>query len=210
MQINVMPWLTIAWALTVGALSEQRRGLAIGALVLSCLPLAWNAHALSQWRGQDSANVAALDLLEREFPPDQTVYVYWGFEYLTAWHFMLWSRDPDMDGAGKLDPAPAKEPRFKWIAINGGAIRYPQWTPERHAQAIKHDIDLALDRGYRVAITDVWAWNVDELAGQLGGLSASARAPAIYTALHDNYEATPVFSTEIAGTYYELRRKSPH
>ncbi|MDB5488943.1 MAG: hypothetical protein JWQ58_2658, partial [Reyranella sp.] len=96
------------------------------------------------------------------------------------------------------------------IAINSGSIRHPEWTPERHAQAIKRDIDLALDRGYRVTIGDMWTWSVDELAGQFGGLSASAHAPAIYAVLHDNYEATPVFSSGIAGTYYEQRRKSPH
>lgn len=209
MQINVMAWLTVAWALLVGALSA-RRGLVIGALVLSCVPLAWNAHALSFWRGQDAANTAALAALKRDFPPDTTVYVYWGFEPITTWHFLLWGHDWDMDGTGALDPAPARQPGFKWIAIDSGAIRHPQWTPEQHAQAIKRDIDLALDRGYRVTINDMWTWSVDELAGQLGGLSASARAPAIYAVLHDNYEATPVLSIGIAGTYYELRRKSPH
>lgn len=209
MQINVMSWLTVAWALLAGAMSA-RRGIVIGAMALSCVPFVWNVHALAQWRGKDSANVATVEALKRQFPPDTTVYVYWGFEYLTAWKFLLWARDPDMDGKGMLEPAPAKEPKFKWISINGGAIRYPEWTPERHAQAIKRDIDLALDRGYRVLITDVWAWSVDELTGQLGGLSAAARAPAIYAALHDNYQAAPVFSSEIAGTYYELRRKSAH
>ena len=209
MQINVMPWLTVAWALLVAALSA-RRHIAIAALVLSCVPLAWNAHALSQWRGQDAAHMAALTALKRDFPPDTTVYVYWGFEPITTWHFLLWGHDWDMDGAGALDPAPAEKPGFKWIAIDSGAIRHSQWTPEQHAQAIKWDIDLALDRGYRVIVSDMWTWSVDELAGQLGSLSASARAPAIYAVLHDNYEASPVFSGGIAGTYYELRRKSPH
>ena len=71
-----------------------------------------------------------------------------------------------------------------------------------------HDIDQALDRGYKVAISDVWNWSPDELAGQLGGLSAANRAAAIHKMLHDNYEAEPAFSDPIAGSYYELRRRT--
>ena len=56
-------------------------------------------------------------------------------------------------------------------------------------------------------VSDVWNWSVDELAGQLGGVAAASRAPAIYKMLHDNFEARQVFSDPTAGTYYELRRR---
>ena len=64
-----------------------------------------------------------------------------------------------------------------------------------------------LDRGYKVAISDVWNWSADELAGQLGALSAANRAAAIHKMLHDNYEAQPAFRDPAAGPYYELRRR---
>jgi hypothetical protein len=210
MQINVMPWLTVAWALLVATLLAWRARLIWPLAVLSIVPLAWNVHALSHWRGGDAAYLAALAELEQKFPPDRTVFVYWGFEYITIWQYMLWSRTPDWDGMATVERAPARDPKFKWISVDTGAIRHPQWTAEQDAATIKHDIDQALDLGYRVAVSDIWSWDLAELAGQLAGVSAAGRAPALYAALHDNYEATLVLSDPVAGKFYELRRKSPH
>ena len=205
MQINVMPWLTVAWGLVLGALLNRSRATTVLLALLSLVPLAWNVGQLARFRGGDSAAVAAVAALEQRFPPASTVFVYWGFEPITMWQYALWSRTWDWDGAVTIAPAPSPDPKFKWIAIDAGAIRHPDWTAEQHAQSIKHDIDQALDRGYRVVVSDVWSWSSDELAGQLGGLSAADRATAIYRMLHDNYEAQPTFSDPVAGPYYELR-----
>jgi hypothetical protein len=94
--------------------------------------------------------------------------------------------------------------------MNTGAMAHPDWSADKHAQTLKHDIDMAFDLGYRVAISSVWKLNVEELAGALGPLSAGKRAPALHAVLHDNYEATPVFSDPFTGEYYELRRKPAH
>jgi hypothetical protein len=210
MQVNVMPWLTVAWALLVAALIAQRARVVWLLALLSIMPLAWNANALSRWRGGDAGYLAALAAIEREFPPDRTVFVYWGYEYITIWQYMLWSRTPDWDGKAVVERAPAKDPKFKWISVDTGAIRHLERTAEQDAATIKHDIDQALDLGYRVAVADIWNWDLAELTGQLAGLSAAARAPAIYAALHDNYEATLVLTDPAVGKYYELRRKSAH
>lgn len=206
MQINVMPWLTVAWALLLAAAWPRRAVLAMLA-ALSLAPLAWNLAALARWRGGDARAVAALGAIEQRFPPDRTVFVYWGFEPITMWQFALWSRTWDWDGHATVEPAPSDEPRFKWIAVDAGAIRHPQWSAAEHAQSIRHDIDLAFDRGYRVVVSDVWTWDAATLAGQLGALSAANRAPAIHTMMHGAYEATPAFSEPFAGTYYELHRR---
>ena len=210
MQINVMPWLTVAWGLLAAALLAVRARPRVLLLfvVLSLVPLVWNGAQLARWRGGDSAAVAALAALEKRFPPDSTVFLYWGFEPITVWQYALWSRTWDWDGTTTVANAPSAEPKFKWIAIDAGAIRHPGWTAEQHAQSIRRDIDQALDRGYRVAVSDVWNWSVDELAGQLGGLAAGNRATAIHKMLHDNFEARPVFSQPTVGTYYDLRRRS--
>ncbi|MDP2332813.1 MAG: hypothetical protein Q8M19_19165 [Reyranella sp.] len=209
MQINVMPWLTVAWGLLAAALlAERGRPRALLFLtVLSLAPLVWNVAQLARWRGGDQAAVAALAAIEKRLPPDSTVFLYWGFEPITMWQYALWSRTWDWDGAATVAPAPSAEPKFKWIAVDAGAIRHPDWTAEQHARSLKGDIDQALDRGYRVAVSDVWGWSVAELAGQLGGLGAAARAPAIHKMLHDNYQARPVFSDPAVGTYYELQRR---
>ena len=207
MQINVMPWLTVAWGLLLGIFATRSRGVAALLALLSLAPFAWNAGQLARFRGGDTAALKAVAALEQRFPPDSTVFVYWGFEPITMWQFALWSRTWDWDGAVTVAPAPSPDPKFKWIAIDAGAIRHPDWTAEQHAASIKHDIDQALDRGYKVAVSDVWTWSAAELAGQLGGLSAANRAAAIHAMLHDNYDAQPVFSDPTAGAYYELRRR---
>jgi hypothetical protein len=207
MQVNVMPWLTVAWGLLLGALLAGSRAVVITLAVLSFAPLAWNVSQLARHRGGDEAALSAIAALEKRFPPQSTVFLYWGFEPITMWQYALWSRTWDWDGTAPVGPAPQADPKFKWIAIDAGAIRHPDWTPERNAQALRRDIDHALDKGYRVIASDVWTWSVDELTGQLGGLSAANRAPAIHAMLHDGYTAREVFSDPLAGTYYELTRR---
>jgi hypothetical protein len=195
-----MPWLAVAWALLLGALLPRSRGVAIALAVASLLPLVWNVGQLARFRGGDDAALKAVAALEQRFPPASTVFLYWGFEPITMWQYALWSRTWDWDGK----PSDAM---FKWIAIDAGAIRHPDWTAAHNAEVLKRDIDHALDRGYRVVVSDVWTWNEAELAGQLGALSAAERAPAIYRMLHDSYRARQVFAEPTAGTFYELRRR---
>lgn len=209
MQINVMPWLTVAWALLVAAWLAKPRALPVLAL-LSILPLVWNVAALAHYRGGDADALKAIAAMEKELPPEKTVFVYWGFEPITMWQYALWSRTWDLDDGSTWEPAPSTKPRFKWIALDGAAIRHPGWTAERHAQSIKRGLDLALDRGYRVVISDAWSWSEAELAKQLGVLSAADHAPSIHRMLHGDYDATPTFRDPAVGTYYELRRKSAH
>ena len=214
MQVNVMPWLTVAWGVLVAALLDDRganrprAGVVATLAVLSLAPLVWNVTQLSHRRGLDTASVTALAALERQFRPDSTVFVYGGFEDSATWQFALWSHTWDWNGSAKVAPAPSADPRFKWIAITGGAIRHPTWSAEQHAASIKRDIDLALDSGYQVAISDVWTWSVAALASQLASLSAADHAPAIYAMLHQNFEAKLVFSNSAIGTYYILRRRA--
>ncbi|MBS0548949.1 MAG: hypothetical protein JSR24_14440 [Proteobacteria bacterium] len=204
MQVNVMGWLTVAWATVVAACVARPR-LRIVLALLSFVPLAWNVAALAHHRGGDRDALEALATLERALPPEQTVFVYWGFEDIAMWQYAMWGRTWDLD-EGNWEPPP----RFKWIALDAAAIRHPGWTAEQHAQSIRRGLDLAFDRGWRVVIGAPWTWSEAELAGQLGGLSAANRAPAIHRMLHDTYVATPVLDVKSVGTYYELRRKSAH
>jgi hypothetical protein len=206
MQLNVMPWLTVAWALVIATALE--RGRAKAALVaLSLAPLVFNLTQLSRERGGDAQSLRALATIERNLPTPTTVFLYWGFEPITVWQYALWSRTWDWDGSATVAPAPSDNPRFKWIAVTAGAIRHPQWSAEQHAATLKRDIELALDRGYRVAVSDFWTWSVAELAAHLGGLAASDRAPAIHAMLHNSYDVRPLFTVDGVGRYYELRRR---
>ncbi|MDI1287214.1 MAG: hypothetical protein PSV46_22710 [Reyranella sp.] len=218
MQINVMPWLTVAWGLLAAHLlaaggTVRARGVTLAVLgVVALAPLAWNLAQLARWRGADTVMVKGLAALERRFPTDQTVFLYWGFESVTTWQFALWSHTWDSDlwnsaQTPALSPAPKADPKFKWIALTAGGIRHPGWTPEEHAAALKRDIDRALDLGYQVVASDFWDWDAAELASQLSGLSAANRAQAIYKMLHDNYVASPVFYVRRIGVFHELQRR---
>ena len=98
MQLNVMPWLAVAWALLLGALLARSRGVAVALAVASLLPLVWNVGQLARFRGGDEAALKAMAALEQRFPPASTVFVYWGFEPITMWQYALWSRTWDWDG----------------------------------------------------------------------------------------------------------------
>jgi hypothetical protein len=207
MQLNVMPWLTVAWTLLLAALRPSQRRIGIALAVLSFAPLAWNVSALAKWRGDDTRWLAATAALEKRFPPDSSVFLYFGYEPITTWKYALWSRTWDWDNKVDIPPAPSPSPKFKWIAVNAGAIRHPGWTGAEHAAALKRDIDLALDRGYRVIVSDLWSWSPDVLAAYLGTVAASGRSDSIYRMLHDDFRATEAFKDPIAGTYYELQRR---
>src|SRR6185436_2830363 len=117
---------TVAWALLLLAATMQRTRILFTALAaLSVVPLALNLVSFSRWRGGDADSLAALATFERRLPPDSTVFVYWGFEYVARWQYALWSHTWDWDGAATVPPAPSKDPKFKWIAVNAGAIRHP-------------------------------------------------------------------------------------
>lgn len=212
MQINVMPWLTVMWALIVLTLrrrSSTGKGAAVLAplAVLSIVPLCWNVVALSAWRGDDARAIAAVAEMERRFPPDRTVYLYYGFEYISTWQFLLTSHTWDWDQVTPPGPAPQADPRFKWISVNAGAVRHAGWTAEQHAAALKAQIDLAFRLGYRVIASEFWAWDRTELTHQLDVLSAGKRAPMLYDMLHDSYDGTPIGSVPSATSFYEIKPK---
>jgi hypothetical protein len=166
MQVNVMVWLTVAFALLLMAVTRR---FFIVLAVLSAVPLVHNVATFARWRGGDAEAIAALRTIEQRLVPERTVFVYWGFEPITMWHYALWSRTWDWDGA-------PNDARFKWIALNAGAIRHASWTPEQNAQSIRRDLDGAFARGYRVVMSDAWTWSVETLAGELAALSAANRA----------------------------------
>ena len=182
MQINVMPWLTVAWGLLAAhLLATRRRPRTLVVLaILSLAPLIWNVRQLARWRGGDHGGVGRARG-DREALPAR-------LDGLSSTGAS--SRSPSGStrcGAGRgTGTAPSRRrPRHRPSRSSSGSpstpapSAIPTGRPSSTPQSIKRDIDQALDRGYQVAVSDVWSWSVDELAGQLGGLAAANRAPAI-------------------------------
>ena len=201
MQVNVMAWLTVAWAMLLWTAWRERRALFAVLAVLSLLPLAANAVSLSRFRGGDSRALAALAAIERALPPEKTVFVYWGFEDITMWQYALWSRTRDWDGT----PNDAK---FKWIALDAGAIRHARWTPEQNAKSIRGDLEAAFARGYRVVIGDGGPGARPSSPGMSARCpppTAHRRSTRCCTATTRRPEAARCAGE--TGSYYELRRR---
>ena len=174
--------------------------------LLSLAPLAWNVSQLARFRGGDAAAVAAVAALEQRFPPASTVFVYWGFEPITMWQYALWSRTWDWDGAVTIAPAPSADPKFKWIAIDAGAIRHPDWTAEQNAEVAEaRHRPGARPRLSRSSSPTSGTGAPTNWPASSAPCRRPNRAPAIYRMLHDNYDAQPAFSDPVAGPYYELQ-----
>jgi len=85
MQLNVMPWLTVAAALVLANLpSSILQSATTVAAALVPVPLAYNLETFSATRGSDGRMQAALDELLRLSDPAETIYVYSGMESIVA------------------------------------------------------------------------------------------------------------------------------
>lgn len=205
MQINVMPWLTVAWALALPHLLPQGTGPVWRGAVLAVplAVLAYNVAALAPERGRDTLWIGVVDELERNTDPGRTVFVYQGFEGLVSWQNLLWAWR--WSGACSLPGAPAADPKFKWIGVTNSLVQHPERTSAGHAEALRREIDCALDKGYRVVTRPIWNQST-ELEAVLATLSGAHHAPTLRKAFHDAYMTTPAFSTSV-GPYLEVRRR---
>jgi hypothetical protein len=209
MQVNIMAWVTLAWALVVAAIVPPPRRSAIAtyaaATLLSLAPLAYNLNALAPNRGSDSAQLAALSEIERNVDPARTVFLYFGFESIASWQYLVWTHR--WAGVCDVGQAPSAQPKFKWISVVRTLVDQPNYSAAEHAAALRREIDCAFDKGYRVVASDVWQFSVDTLSGQLITLRGTAHAAALHAALHDAYEGRELFTTRRTNPFYELRRR---
>ncbi len=203
MQLNVMVWLPIAWALCLFGLLRGAGVMAWGlAIMVSAIPFFYNVHSWQGLRGFDSRNQAEVAALERHLDINRTVFFYQGWENVVAWQFLLWT--PRWDGVCDLPPAPTSIPKFKWISVVSGPINHPNWTAEQHAMALKEELECAFDKGYTVVATQIWKNTAEELSGDLLALKAGDHGPDLYALFNDkHFSASPV--RDLPG-YYRIER----
>jgi hypothetical protein len=205
MQINVMPWLTVAWALVLAHLlpPDARPLWRGGALALPLAVLAYNMVVLVPERGRDSLWRGVVGELERNTAPERTVFLYHGFEGIVSWQNLMWAWR--WSGACDLAPAPAAQPRFKWIGVTHSLVQHPERSAADHASALRREIDCALDKGYRVITRPIWEQKT-ELDAVLTTLNAAQHVPTLQKTFLDNYTTVPAFTTSV-GLYLEVRRR---
>jgi len=205
MQINVMAWLTPAWALVLVAAGRRwgARGLAALAALTVTL-LAYNVWSLAPLRGLDGRWQQAIERLEREADPARTVFVLHDFDWSMIYASLHWG--PAEPGVEALGPAPQAVPKFKWIGFTGQVLRHPEWTTEAHVADLRRQIDRALELGYDVLVARLWPMAQKQLETETGMVADSARLAALHRLLRTDYTATLAFDDPVAGPFHRLKR----
>ncbi|MBV8406810.1 MAG: hypothetical protein JOY64_04210 [Alphaproteobacteria bacterium] len=205
MQINVMAWLTVAWALVLVAARARWGGKGLAGLAALTVALfAYNVWSLAPLRGLDSAWDGAIERLEREADPARTVWLMHDFDWAMVYGSLHWGvNEPGTDSLGS---APQAVPKFKWIGFVGQVLRHPDWSDERLAADLRHEIDRALDLGYAVMVVRLWDMDQAELESATGMIAGSARLAALRRLLHEDYVATLAFTDPVAGPVHRLER----
>jgi hypothetical protein len=203
MQLNVMAWLTVGWALVLTSARARFGGRALAALAgLTVALFAYNVWSLTPLRGLDSSWDGAIARLEREADPARTVWLMHDFDWAMVYGSLHWGVNEP--GTEQLGPAPQADPKFKWIGFVGQVLRHPDWSDERLAADLRHEIDRALDLGYAVMVVRLWDMDQAELESATGMVAGPARLAGLWRLLHDDYVATLAFSDPVAGPVHRL------
>ncbi|HTR83744.1 MAG TPA: hypothetical protein VMI56_04660 [Reyranella sp.] len=205
MQINVMAWLTVGWAIVLLAARRRwgRQGLAAFAGLTVAL-FAYNVWSLEPERGLDTRWKHALDRIEQHADPARTVFLLHDFDWAMIYASLHWGvNEPGTDALG---PAPQATPKFKWIGFAGQVMRHPDWTVEHHVDDLRHEIDRALELGYDVIVLRLWDLRQPDLETATGMIVDRQRLAALREMLHRDYTAVPVYDDPIAGPVVKLQK----
>ncbi len=205
MQINVMAWVTPAWALALLAARRRwpTRGLAAMAALTVAL-FAYNVWSIAPLRGLDSKWRLAIERLEQHGDPARTVFLLHDFDWTMVYGSLHWGTSEP--GTAQLGRAPQAVPKFKWIGFTGEVLRHPDWSTEQHVEALRRQIDRALELGYEVQVVRLWDIPDAQLLTETGMVADAARLGALQRMLRTDYVATPVLIDPVAGSVYRLQR----
>lgn len=205
MQVNVMPWLTLAWLFAMLAAAARWPRRALPAMAgLAALLLAFNVWSLAPLRGLDSTWRNAFQQLERRADPARTVFVVHDFDWVMTYGSLHWGvEEPGVD---RLGPAPQAKPKFKWIGFMGQLLRHADWSAERQTADLRRQIDRALELGYDVLVVRLWDIDREQLERESGMIADRRQLAALHAMLRHDYIALPAFTDPVMGPFVRLQR----
>lgn len=205
MQINVMSWLTIAWAIVVAAAARHRPAITYStAAAFGLFLLSYNIWMMTPLRGVDTGWRLALDRIEREADPARTVFLLHGFQPIISKMFYHW--DGHWDYFATLSPSPTPQTKFKVLALVSGPVNKSSMSPRELAEDLQHQIEKVMDLGYDVVASDIWDWDLPHMESSLSTVASNEKTEAIYRMLHSKFTGTPAFSDPVAGQFYKIQR----
>lgn len=205
MQVNAMPWLTVAWlfALQDAIARWPRRALPMMS-GLATLLLAFNVWSLTPLRGLDSTWRNAFEQLERRADPTRTVFVVHDFDWVMTYGSLYWGvEEPGVD---RLGPPPQARPKFKWIGFMSQLLRHADWTAEQQTADLRRQIDRALELGYDVLVVRLWSIDQGQLERESGMIADHRQLAALVDMLRRDYVAVPAFTDPVMGSFDRLTR----
>lgn len=204
MQINVMPWLTLAWLFVLQAVAERWRHLGLAVMAgAAALLLAYNVWSLAPLRGLDTRWRQAFDQLERRADPARTVFVVHDFDWLMPYGSLYWGiEEPGVDGLG---PPPQARPKFKWIGFIGQLLRHHDWTVEQQTADLRRQIDRALELGYDVLLVRLAHVDQAQLEQESGMIASRRELAALRQVLLRDYVIEPAFTDPVMGPFDRLK-----
>jgi hypothetical protein len=210
MQIQPMTWLPFAAACVfamTARLGIAGIGVRIGLAALMVLLFKSNLDAYVPTRHADSAAVQSVRALEAIAPPDKTMFLLQGFEGMASWLSVEWRR-----GQEYLDPAsppPAHYPGFNAVYISSELVLFSGRSAGQSADNLALMVDVAMELGYDVVATDVWAFSEEAFVDSYATVSSPDKARAVHAALHRRFTGMPIGSVPGWGTLYRITRKAP-
>jgi hypothetical protein len=204
MQINVMPWLTLAWLFALRAAAPRWRHGVATPTALAVLLLAYNVWSLTPLRGLDTRWRAAFAELERRADPSRTVFVLHDFDWVMPYGSLYWGLDEP--GVDHLGPAPQAQPKFKWIGFIGQLLRHSDWTIDQQTADLRREIDEAMTLGYDVLLVRLAHVDLDQLERETGMVASRRQLAALQATLQHDYVAEPAFIDPVMGSFDRLRR----
>jgi hypothetical protein len=205
MQINVMPWLTVAWLFALQAMVARWRRTGFAVMTgCAALLLAYNVWSLTPLRGLDTRWKLAFEDLERRADPARTVFVVHDFDWVMTYGSLHWGiEEPGVD---KLGPPPQARPKFKWIGFVAGLLRHPERPAEQQAANLRRQIDRALELGYDVLLVRLGHIDQEQLERESGMIADSRRLATLRAMLQHDFVAAPAFTDPVMGPFDRLQR----
>jgi hypothetical protein len=151
-------------------------------------------------KGATTKAITILKSLEKEFNPDNTVFVIHGFEPIAPWAHVVW-------GPCMLDNVTQYySKKCHFLYLTSESIHSPSKTPLEPAQATRDRIAQAFPFGKKVVANSIWEVSEQKFIDSFVSVGTPEKARFQYEDFHKNFEGTFRVHTGW-GNFYELKLK---